>query len=1719
MADDFDKQKAATDLKQLLKMNDKTKSQEEPLQSETAPNKYSNSGKITGNSDTESSARDTLLQDGSYGKFSSTHSNSDGIALLNAVMQNQSASFVLTQENLRDAGGCDGEGKASDSSSLHASHSECKNTSSEVSTKEDTGIHKQLDTVKNENNDAVEMSLKRKNGKKANVNGKTADDSSSTNQANSLVPSKNSKAGKSQNKNVKGISSATENRSIQRDGSKKGNQRQDNTGYNATPRHVKLGEPDISSDFRMLMEENKIHQLKKRSMKYPKANFYCHLCEYHMDLLEDCAKHIKDSKHSRRKEINDTDAILRTMPKPTEEQIAALTAAVDQVYREHGINGEEQTQRTAVVSRLEKMLQQDIPDVAMFMYGSSLTGFGLKTSDINVNLTSTDPKRKLTLLLLEVHGILTTKTDCGFSCVRSDFGAKVPGLLLIDDHTGLTVHVAIHCYSAHCSSELLSIYSNFDVRVRKLAVTFRYWACMCGLDSRHKGFIPPQALNLMVVYFLQSTTPQVVPIVQPPKVSGEDVGDFSKDSHKFQKMRTKVMDVKLAKSNNMSVGELWLKLLRFYSLEFDFPKDVVSIRCSQDNSLKLKLWKHKKLAVEDPYMPKKNITRSVSSSHLYEYWQDSIRRGLRYFGLARNSTDKRHIPVHEHKKTHNSNRLSQPADMEWTESELCTVAHDKLKKENVHVESCDRDLPDKTEKTLEQDCNTPVIIAPNPLLLGRVTQPSKVNCLQHESHIQSSAHFSQLASQDREPTSHLNVHDLVAKASLDDSNTQGNHSAATDLANTHHRKTQLVFASDTAIPSDSLLKPVSSAHQSSLVTSSEQLSVDSSNDTPVNVSLPLPLCNFDSSEKAADDILSPAVPDYVVNNALEERKDALSDSCVCESNADVGEVSSLYCASHSQAVTQEHAEDAKAASCKILPNKLLQPSSRGAAQVHIRDTNTNVQPLNGDKQAEPSNLLSSELTSEEEAADSADEEMKEDMFSVVGQQGYYYEFSKESLTDGKEPALMCSLCDIEGHLKHDCPENSLPEILPLPPLTPIHIKVLSETLAKVPAEVGLTEESLAEREIFLKGLEEFIQAQYADAKLSLFGSSCNGFGFDKSDMDICLTFTQRKIPDKVIVIESLARKMKQHVDLMNVHAIATAKVPIVKFTVKKTGLEGDISFYNTLALENTKLLMCYNKIDPRVNILGYAVKTFAKVCDIGDASRGSLSSYAYILMMLYYLQQVQPPVIPVLQELYKGDQKPQNLVEGWDVWFLDNLSQLDELWPEKGKNTMSVAELWLGFLCFYVEEFKYKEHVVSIRQKQPLTRFDKLWNGSCIAIEDPFDLNHNLGSGLTRTMNNFIFKTFVNGRMLYGSPIDENMDMFNKYQRPSDYFFDTDLLSECRPPNMRGCRRCGKVGHVARHCPATLKDKEDKQNRLQQQQQQKQLQHEQQQLQQQQQQLQQQKPFQQQQQQQRQMQSQQKQMQSQQKQMQPQQKQIQQQQQQKPLQQQQQQKQLQNPQAQQQEWLNSPQQQYAKRLQHQKQSSPQRHPQMQPQQYMRQQNDRSMHDRRELDRQQNDPNTNMNRNLSAPSSLGHNYKNANMTASRGPRGLQTPVLHSSSYPQPYGHHFQSGYDVLIPSVGVHPALSMMAQSDRHNQHAFNYTGQVNQSALYQQGYPRLPRGYGGWPTQNNNHRGAQEQFASHFSNNGGGTNFQGMNPSVQQLFAGARGKAFNGGASQAHRRK
>lgn len=69
------------------------------------------------------------------------------------------------------------------------------------------------------------------------------------------------------------------------------------------------------------------------------------------------------------------------------------------------------------------------------------------------------------------------------------------------------------------------------------------------------------------------------------------------------------------------------------------------------------------------------------------------------------------------------------------------------------------------------------------------------------------------------------------------------------------------------------------------------------------------------------------------------------------------------------------------------------------------------------------------------------------------------------------------------------------------------------------------------------------------------------------------------------------------------------------------------------------------------------------------------------------------------------------------MWSLNNFSMQSNRWPQYGKNTETVGELWLGLLRFYTEEFDFREHVVCIRQHARLTTFNKQWTSKYIVIE------------------------------------------------------------------------------------------------------------------------------------------------------------------------------------------------------------------------------------------------------------------------------------------------------------------------------------------------------------------------------------------------------------------
>ncbi|XP_008336747.1 terminal uridylyltransferase 4 isoform X3 [Cynoglossus semilaevis] len=956
-----------------------------------------------------------------------------------------------------------------------------------------------------------------------------------------------------------------------------------------------------------------IHRLLKQSPEYPNYQYLCKLCSVHIENIQGAHKHIKEKRHKKNITEKQEENELRALPPPSAAQLKAVDAAVMATGQQHGISEEDFRVRQAVVIKMEEIIKRKLSACSLRLYGSCLTRFAFKTSDVNIDVTHpssmTQPE-----VLIQVLEILKNSSE--FLEVESDFHAKVPAVFCRDVNSGLLCKVSAGNDVACLTTNHLAALARLEPRLVPLVLAFRYWAQLCHIDCQAEGGIPSYSLALMVIFFLQQRKGPILPVYlgrwiegfdvkhvdeyhltgisldifvswqhRPPSSTegrGENRGDSrgeNKSKHEQNKPEKPrysegLTRLTLDQRKDISLGQLWLELLRFYTLEFALEEYIISIRLKTLLSREVKNWPRRRLAIEDPFALKRNVARSLNSQMVFEYIQERFRTAYKYFACPQRRGSGGHLRGRKASR--------QSAIAEWAE-----------KKEASFVDTEDDEGSSEKVQRGQQ-------------------------CLKEDEEFDSE-----------------------------------------------------------------------------------------DEDGP------------DPSRKKDERTLGRSLQDMEISDG---NKPSLS------------------------------------------PNGLLDSDNEE------------------DEEDEEENYVS-------------------EKDRIISPEELHYVFDKMIFTGGKPPTVVCSICKRDGHLKDECPEDFKKiELKPLPPMNDRFREILDGLCRLCYYELSLTPVEQQKREQILAGLERFIRKEYNDkAQLCLFGSSKNGFGFRDSDLDICMTLEGHETAEKLNckeIIEGLAKVLKKHTGLRNILPITTAKVPIVKFEHRQSGLEGDISLYNTLAQHNTRMLATYAALDPRVQFLGYTMKVFAKRCDIGDASRGSLSSYAYILMVLYFLQQRQPPVIPVLQEIFDGKTAPQRMVDGWNAFFFNDLENLRRRLSELQPNRESVGELWLGLLRFYTEEFDFKEHVISIRQRKRLTTFEKQWTSKCIAIEDPFDLNHNLGAGVSRKMTNFIMKAFINGRKLFGTPF---------YPVPGtevDYFFDSKVLTDGElAPNDRCCRICGKIGHYMKDCP------------------------------------------------------------------------------------------------------------------------------------------------------------------------------------------------------------------------------------------------------------------------------------------------------------------------------
>ncbi|CAE8619628.1 unnamed protein product [Polarella glacialis] len=295
-----------------------------------------------------------------------------------------------------------------------------------------------------------------------------------------------------------------------------------------------------------------------------------------------------------------------------------------------------------------------------------------------------------------------------------------------------------------------------------------------------------------------------------------------------------------------------------------------------------------------------------------------------------------------------------------------------------------------------------------------------------------------------------------------------------------------------------------------------------------------------------------------------------------------------------------------------------------------------------------------------------------------------------------------------------------------------------------------------------------------------FGSTVNGFGEASSDLDVLIAVDDEELcyymsyvswhqreqrhqealrrseesglrlpemPHPTTISEKIAmscavQQLAEFLPELGFRVVRTlprARKPLVTL-IDRTGEleECDVSINNRLPLCNSELLLSYSCLDCRVRPLVLLVKAWAKGKKVCGAHEGNLSSYAWTIMVIYFLQLVN--LLPSLQLLASGprpilDSDYWGYERSFDTSFLTAEDYLQKVQAGEvagcqgeAKHSLSMGQLLYGFFRFFSKEYSWGSEVVSIRAPERRGA-DAWWRlyGKChpepgIHVEDPIEL-------------------------------------------------------------------------------------------------------------------------------------------------------------------------------------------------------------------------------------------------------------------------------------------------------------------------------------------------------------------------------------------------------------
>lgn len=341
--------------------------------------------------------------------------------------------------------------------------------------------------------------------------------------------------------------------------------------------------------------------------------------------------------------------------------------------------------------------------------------------------------------------------------------------------------------------------------------------------------------------------------------------------------------------------------------------------------------------------------------------------------------------------------------------------------------------------------------------------------------------------------------------------------------------------------------------------------------------------------------------------------------------------------------------------------------------------------------------------------------------------------------------------------------------------------ILDRQLREIYMKLLPTKEEIWMKKKCFNKIQKILNKKFKDSALRMFGSSANNLGICKNhDIDLSLEIdisnndsenensssdtessnsneddqAQVRVTQQYVV-KTMAKLLRRN-RMTKVMPIPKARVPIVKFTEPQTGIECDICVNNLLAVENTVMLRKYSEIDPRLKELVILVKHWSKCRGVNGAFRGTLSSYAYVIMCIHLLQTVQPAILPCLQSSHYQP-TINKVVDSWECKYCGDLSQFRNF---GALNKSTSAELLYQFFYYWAYQHNYKASVISMRVGDWFSKEDKGWtsrkagDNHLICIEDPFQLSNDLGRVVSRKTIFFLRDEFKRAADIMANAVD-----------------------------------------------------------------------------------------------------------------------------------------------------------------------------------------------------------------------------------------------------------------------------------------------------------------------------------------------------------------------------